>query len=343
MHRHAKIRLATIALGAGALISMSCGGAVPGAGGLPGTGSGSVDPNSCGNYAVKPVGAKLKRFLEATVALEVAVKNTENYVKDSCALAGKELGMGPETLNGNTSEVCKLVINEMNEHRKVGLKAEAKLTVDYKPAVCTVDIDAAASFAAKCEAKAEADVSVRCSGTCSGTCSGKCDGTCSGSAGTGGSGGQCDGQCSGRCEGSCSGGCEGNAEVEASASCRADAEVHASVKAECTEPEVNVDFSAEAALDTSKLEALKAAFKAALPRLLKVKAQMTGPMKAAFNTWAKAGKELVKAGRTLVGSLDDQAMCVLGQLKAAVGMFAGINASIEVQVEVSASMSASAG
>src|SRR5690606_5005421 len=69
-------RFATVlssALLAGALASMGCpgGGGLPGGSNLPGGASnaGSVDPNSCGDYASSDVGAKLKGFLEASVQL----------------------------------------------------------------------------------------------------------------------------------------------------------------------------------------------------------------------------------------------------------------------------------
>jgi hypothetical protein len=307
--------------------------------GMRGGGAGSVDPDTCGNYAANDTGRKLKAFLEATVQLDQAVKNTENYLRDSCAMMGSELGVSGE---GDTRTVCTNVANALSEHMQVGLKGGAKLKIDYQPAVCTVNVDAAASAAAKCEGKAQADVSVRCEGGCRGTCEGTCDGKCVGAAGTGGAAGQCNGECQGTCRGSCSGGCEGHADVQASASCEAKAEVTANVEAKCTEPEMNVTFDAKMVVDKSKIDAAVRAIKKGMPRILMVQAKISGPVKAAFVTWSKASADLAKSSRTLVSSLGDQAMCVSGQIAAAAGMLGGIQSSIDVQVEVSVEVSASA-
>src|SRR5690606_15686577 len=84
------------------------------------------------------------------------------------------------------------------------------------------------------------------------------------------------------------------------------------------------------------------AIKKGMPRILMVQAKLTGPVKAAFVTWSGASAKLVAAGRNLVSSLGEQAMCVMGQVQAAAGMLAGIQSSIDVQVEVSVEVSASA-
>jgi modification target Cys-rich repeat protein len=259
---------------------------------------------------------------------------------------GKELSLAPAQLEGDTKTVCNTVINALKEHLQVGLKAEARLQVDYQPAVCTVNVEAAASAAAKCEAKAEADIAVRCSGTCSGTCQGSCSGKCEGAAaaGTGGGGaaGECNGRCEGTCEGSCTGGCEGHADVEASADCQAKAEVSASVDAQCTEPKLDVTFDAAMVVDKAKLEAAVRAIKKGMPRLLKIKAQASTLM-AAFKTTFKRGQELAKAGMSAVSSLGAQATCVAGQIAGAVKLLTQVQVSIDVQVEVSASASGSIG
>lgn len=326
-----------------ALAGCPAGPNLPGGPGIGGGGSGKVDPNTCGNYAVSDAGRKLKAFLEATVELEASVMNTENYLRDTCAMMGRELGMPPGELTGDTKSTCVKVSNALKEHLTVGISAGAQLDVQYTPAVCRINVEAAASAAAKCEAKAEADISVRCEGSCTGTCSGACNGNCEGSAGTGGSGGECNGRCEGTCEGSCSGGCEGNADVEASASCKAKAEVSASVEAECTEPEVTVNYDAGIVVDVSKVEAAVKAIKVGVPRILFIQAKITGPVGAAFATWSRTATELSKSAGDLSRSFGDQALCISGQIAAAFGMLANIQASVDVQIEVSASVSASAG
>ena len=343
------------------------GGGVPDKpGGLPGGGggaAGSVDPDTCENYAAVDGGMKLRAFLEATVQLHKAVKDTENYLKDTCVQMGGKLGMAPDKLEGDTKTVCNAMVAELKNSLKVGLKPKAKLTVKYEPAVCEVNVSAAADIAAKCEGKASADIGVRCegkcggtcsgscSGTCQGTCQGTCKGTCKGKAGTAGTGGKCDGQCEGTCEGSCSatcqgscsGGCEGHADVDASAECQAKAEVSANVEAKCTEPKVDVSYDAAIVVDASKVTAAKAAIEVGMGRLLMVQAKMTGPVKGAFNTWAQSTKDLAGASAKLARSIDKQALCIAGQLKAAFGMMTDIQVSVDVQVEVSAEASGSVG
>lgn len=349
----------TILCGAGlavALMAMTAcpGGGVPGGPDIPGQNAGKVNPNDCGQYASSEAGRKLKAFLEATVKLDAAVRDTENTVKQACQAMGKELGM--PGLDGNTKDVCNRAIAELQNHIKIGIKTKADLKVNYEPAVCEVNVDVAASAAAKCEAKAEADIAVTChgecsggcGGECSGTCNGKCDGTCKGSTGSGGEcngvcEGTCQGSCTAGCSGSCSGGCEGHADVQASAECEAQAEVYANVEAKCTEPKVEVTYEAGVVLDKLKLEAAERAIMAGVPRLLMVGAKINGPVKAAFTTWAKTAGQLKGAARDIGKAFGDQALCVSGQLAAAAGMLASIQVSIDVQVEVSASASGSVG
>jgi hypothetical protein len=306
--------------------------------GLPGSGGGKVDPNTCGNYAVTDAGRKLKAFLSATVELNDAVLKTEAVVKESCAIMGRELGMPPGDLEGMTKDVCAKVTTTLRDDLKVGLKGEASLKVTYKPAVCTVDIDAAAHVAAECEAQASGQVAVQCEGQCSGTCNGACNGTCHGDN----AGGNCNGHCEGTCGGSCSGGCEGSADVQASAQCKAQAEVHASVEMHCTEPEFSVDAEASMIVDKDKAEHAIAALRAGLPKILSVQARLV-PLGSAVKAWAAAAADLSKAAGDLAGSFKDQALCISGQISAAVGMVTNIQASVSVSVSVSVDASASAG
>jgi len=317
------------------------GGGLPGGGNVPGglpTGSSKVDPNTCGNYAVSDAGRKLKAFLEATVELDKAVTETEQVVKTSCKIMGQELKMAPGDLEGETKDVCARVITTLRDDLKVSLKKQAALVVTVTPAVCTVDVDAAAELAAQCEAKASADVSVTCSGRCSGTCKGTCNGTCKGSN----AGGQCNGECDGTCGGSCTGGCDGSADVNASAQCKAKAEVHASVNVKCTEPKVTVTLQKPLVVDASKAELAVHAIEKGMPKILSVRARLK-PLGTAVKTWVQAATELSQAGRDLAGSFKDQAMCITGQIAAAANMIAHIQASVSVSVSVSVDASGSIG
>jgi modification target Cys-rich repeat protein len=297
-------------------------------------GRSKVDPNSCGNYAVSDAGRKLKGFLEATVTLETEAARVEAVVKESCSIMGRELQMPAGDLQGSTDAVCTKVIDYLKGSLQANFKADAKLDIKYTPAVCTVNADVAARAAAQCEAKAEADVSVTCNGTCNGTC----DGTCKGTAGTGGSSGNCNGVCEGRC----SGGCDGSADVNASAQCKAEAEVKASVDVQCTEPELTVAADASVMVDTARAEATLNAIRTGMPKMLSVKARLR-PLEAATKAWAQSARELGAASGDLAQSFKDQALCISGQISAAVSAITKIEASISVSVSVSARASGSVG
>jgi hypothetical protein len=139
-------------------------GGMPGAGGLPdkpsgiptSMPSGEVDPNTCGNYAAVDAGRKLKAFLQATKDLETTTVETVKVVKQSCIMMGQELGMSEADLSGETNDICPRVITTYQNNLKVSLKASAKLSVKYKPAVCKVDAQLAAKASAECEGSATA-------------------------------------------------------------------------------------------------------------------------------------------------------------------------------------------
>ena len=152
-----------------ALTVVGCGkGGLPGGGGLPnkpaaldnvpggGMSSGEVDPNTCANYAASDAGRKLKAFLQAVKDLEITTTETVKVVKQSCVMMGQELGLPAPDLEGETDSVCAKVITTYQNNLKVSLKANAKLTVKYKPAVCKVDAQLQAKAAAQCEGSATA-------------------------------------------------------------------------------------------------------------------------------------------------------------------------------------------
>lgn len=304
--------------------------------GVPGGGnSGLVDPNSCGNYAAEAAGKRLKAFLVATQELEKVTKETAEVVKNSCKILGTELGMADADYGGSeTKQICGAVFTRIQENLKVSIKGDAKAAfkVKYKPAVCKVSAEASVKAAAECEGKASADFKA----TCEGTCSGKCDGTCS----TKGAGGDCNGQCSGSCGGKCS----GTADVNASVECKASASVKASLDVECTPPELTIDLEAKLVVkaEAAKAEATLKALRAGLPEMLSVKARLV-PMKFAVETWAKSAASLKDIGIRGLQSFKDQATCIGGQIAAAAGMVAGIQANVSVSVEFTASASGTIG
>jgi hypothetical protein len=317
--------------GAGSVPSgVPSGGGVPG--GLGGM-SGEVDPNTCGNYALMDGGAKLKAFLQATKDLQTTSEETIKVVKQSCEMIGREMAMTDADFQGDTKAVCDKVYKTLRDNMKVAFKAQAGLKIKYKPAVCRVNVDAEAKAAAECEGHASADVGA----SCTGACHGRCDGTCSGKAGTGGNSAQCDGECKGTCHGEC----EGHAKVNASAQCRASASVKANAEVHCTEPELTVEAVAKAELDKSKAEMVIRALKNGLPKALSIQAHLE-PLKDAVAIWVQSAQELKDMGPKFVNSFKDQAMCISGQLAAAVNMIGKINANVSVSVDVSIQASATA-
>lgn len=330
--------LATTAAVTSLALVAACPGGTPGipdTPAIPGGDAGKVDPNACGGYASTEAGAKLKSFLQATVDLQTVVFEAEDYLRETCALMAADLGVSAE---GDTKTVCTAVDAALKEHMQVGLKAGARLDVQFQPAVCEVNVDVAAQAAAKCEGSASAEVTASCSGSCSGTCKGTCEGECAGAAGTGGSGGECNGECSGVCRGECTGGCDGSADVNASAECEASAEVEANASAKCTPPDIKVAFEAGVVADKSKLDMAVAAIKTGLGRMLAVQARATKPLGAAVATWAKSVAGLKGSAK----AFGDQALCLSGQLAAAANLVGKIQGSLDVQVSFSASVSASA-
>ncbi len=315
---------------------------VPGGGNLPGGlggSSGMVDPNTCGNYAASEAGARLKLFLQAITDLQKTAQETIEVVRTSCKMMGNELGMSdadfPDAMG--TNDVCAKVWGAYNDNMKVAVKSKAAFKFTYEPAVCRINVNATVDAAAKCEGKAAADVGASCSGTCRGTCDGQCAGGAK--AGTGGSAGG--GQCNGECKGTCKGECEGHADVKASGQCKAHAQAEGSADMKCTEPKFSVKLDAKLVVDKSKAEATLKAIQAGFPKLLSVQARLR-PLQAAVESTASAAKELAEMGPTFVNSFKDQAMCISGQIGAAVSAATSIQADVSVSVEVSASASASA-
>jgi len=125
-------------------------------GGLP-SGSGEVDPNTCGNYAASDAGAKLKAFLQATKDLQATTVDTLKVVKNSCVIMGKDLAMPDDQLAGDdTKAICNAVFATIQNNLKADLKAGAKLTIKYQPAQCTADASAGASASGACSGAASA-------------------------------------------------------------------------------------------------------------------------------------------------------------------------------------------
>lgn len=143
----------------------------------------------------------------------------------------------------------------------------------------------------------------------------------------------------GACSGAASAGTGGSS---GAGECKAAAAVNASVHAQCTEPQLTMDFDAKMAVDKSKLEMTVKAARDGLPKLLSVSARIK-PIQDAVNVWAKTAADLKDMGPKFVQSFSDQAMCISGQIAAAANAATHIHAEVSVSVEVSASASGSVG
>ena len=341
--------LAVLTLAFAALLTGDAAGqSLPGGGKIPGIGGGGgsktpsvpagipgADKVGCGDIASKPAGAKIRAFLDATAELDKASASLEGTVKDACRDMAKALEISTE---GTTKVLCNRVATELRTSMKVGVKSKAAVVAKYQPAVCKVNADFTADVAAKCEGKAKADVKVSCSGTCSGTCNGACKGTCASKNASG----QCAGQCDGTCSGKCSGSCSGAADVDGSAECKASASARGNMKAECTEPKLDVAVDSKLVVDASRIARVEKALKAGLPALLGANAKAKLVAKS-VKAWAGTAAKLGGAGAALVKQLGAQAVCVTGELAAAAKAATQVNARVSVSVEASASVSGAAG
>ena len=107
----------------------------------------------------------------------------------------------------------------------------------------------------------------------------------------------------------------------------------------CTEPSSTSTLDAKLVVDKSKAEMTLKALQNGLPKLLSVKARLE-PLQAAVETTVSTAKELKDMGPKFVNSFKDQAMCISGQVAAAVNAATSIQANVSVSVEVSASAEA---
>lgn len=301
-----------------------------------GASASGVDPDSCGDLSTTDVGRKLHAFLVSTVELDRQVTEIDEALRASCKAMGGELHMQPADLDGATKDVCGRVLATEKLALQAGI-ATTPLVVQYTPGQCTIDADGAARVAAQCEGQASGTAQVTCTGTCGGTCHGTCNGTCSAT----GANGECNGRCSGTCEGSCSGNCTGAADVHASAECKAQAEVHASLTMQCTDPVWNVQLPQAGVVDPAKANMAVAALRKGMPRILWAIARAK-PLAHAAEDWATAAGQLADSGEQLAQQFADRAICIGGQIAAAVAMVTRIQASVSVEVDISVQASATA-
>jgi hypothetical protein len=143
--------------------------------------------------------------------------------------------------------------------------------------------------------------------------------------------------------GACAGGASaGNGGGGAGGSCAASGQVNAALHAECKPAEFSIEANAKMIVDKSKAEMTLKAMRDGLPKLFSATERLKGIEKA-VTAWAKSASDLKDMGPKFVQSFGDQAMCITGQLGAAVSAATSVQANVSVSVSVSASASGSVG
>ncbi len=141
--------------------------------------------------------------------------------------------------------------------------------------------------------------------------------------------------------GACSGGAAaGTGGGGAGGQCAAAAQAQASLHAECKPAQFSVEVDAKVVVDKTKLEMTLKAMRNGLPKLFDAGARMK-PVADAVALVIKSAGELKDMGPKFVQSFKDQAMCITGQIAAAVNAAASVQVNVSVSVEVSASASGS--
>jgi hypothetical protein len=220
----------------------------------------------------------------------------------------------------------------------------------------------------ECRVEGEVECMAECRGTCTGSCSGQCTGRCEGTCTATDSEGNCVGTCEGTCEGTCSATCtgtcegscvadvegtctgtcagtcdvdfeaprcEGDVDVEADVQCEAACEAHLRAEAECTEPRVDVDVSAEVDLAAQqRLADLIGVLARNWPAFLAATARLSAAV--------ESGQDLAVAldGLTdATGELGAGATaCVAQAVLETNAALANVSATVDVTVTVSASV-----
>lgn len=236
------------------VLSMSCGGALPGGGGL-----GGLSADCSGDFGAGAAAAKLEAFLTATNDFTTTAGEINTALIQACKDMGSELGLPAADMEpqGDTPAVraaCAPVAAKIQaELADLRATAHLEIVIVATPPVCEVSIDAyggcmaecdveyqpgsvdvqceggelrggcSAECTGQCSVEASGQCSGACEGTCSGSCTGTCSGACEGTCATRNAEGQCEGRCNGTCRGTCSAGCTGSCSgqcsVQASGSC----------------------------------------------------------------------------------------------------------------------------
>jgi hypothetical protein len=299
-----------------------------------------------GNFAADAkANVTLRAFVQASSDLAKLSAKVEGEVSGACGRIGHDLGLTAAQMGKGTKAKCDAVTAKIDEIMRGGVSIKASFT----PPECQVSANAEASCSGQCSGHVDpgsivancepGKLSGSCEGTCGGSCQGTCNGACSGACSAkdaqGKCIGQCQGTCSGQCQGTCHAKCSGtwkaphceatvkgpSADVKCQASCKA----HAELTAQCTEPRVELQASA----NTAEMARLVATLRVNLPILVRAELAYGKRIAGQIQT-------LVQIGGELPG--------IIGQagLHAAACVGASANAVLNAQVSLSVSVQASA-
>lgn len=227
---------------------------------------GSDIPEGCGNLGTDGPAVRAAAVISAVGRLDAAAIAVADDLEDACRNLATDLGVtipSPTADQTQSEATCGAVAAEIES---ILSEAGATITLTAEAPRCSIEVDAYAECAARCDVDVTADVEVMCEpgrlyGTCSGSCSGRCDlegdvtcaaqcqGTCEGTC-SGSCTGECDGTCSltdesGRCIGTCDGTCMGSCDATCTGSCSGtcQVDVEGSCEGEC-HGTCDVDFEA---------------------------------------------------------------------------------------------------
>ena len=306
-----------------------------------------------GNFAADAkANGTLRAFVQASGDLARLSAKVEGEVSAACGRIGKDIGLTAAQMGEGTKAKCDAVTSKIDEIMSGGVSLKASFT----PPECQVSANAEATCSAQCSGKVDpgsivancepAQLSGTCEGTCGGSCQGTCNGTCSGTCSAkdakGNCIGQCQGTCSGQCQGTCHAKCSGTWKAprckttvkgpSADVKCKASCEAHAELTAQCTEPKVQVQASA----NTAQMAKLVASLQVNLPIL--VRAELAYGKRIAGQI-----KTLVEISGELPGIIGQAGMHAAACVGASADAVLNAQVSLSVSVQASASVSGKAG
>lgn len=251
----------------------------------------AYDPanGTVGDFGTDQAALQFETFLRATSDVYRASIQTEADILAACEGMAADLSIPEGELVAQPGELqvtatCARVAQEIDSILSADLPDGVGLGLAITPAVCTIDLELAASCAAECDLAIEGNAEVacdgalygqctgqcngqctfdgsagcegvctaRCDGTCAGRCTGACNGNCTVLDDNGNCVGECDGDCAGTCEGTCTGTCEGTCVVEVDGGCEGECRGGCDVEweAECNgEANVTAEADCKAACD----------------------------------------------------------------------------------------------